>query len=230
MTRDAFVNGLQSNHIHERLSGNKTLDLQTAFNEACSMDVAQQRSTMFSQPSIPEVIAPLSRGEFEKYSIDYMSLAALNSKWKQNTQSRWFCGNSCHPCNKCPAEDAACHKCKKMGHYEKLCWSANVSAAIPRSAPMHDKDYFLVSVPSSKSHFHEDYMVASTLSSKSHFQVITTTLINKYKADTLIDTGSTDCSFISEKLARLLKLKVTPIPLNIGMAAASLSSQWLLCS
>ena len=117
-----------------------------------------------------------------------------------------------------------------MGHYEKLCRSTNVSAAIPRSAPMHDKDYFLVSVPSSKSHFHEDYMVASTLSSKSHFQVITTTLINKYKADTLIDTGSTDCSFISEKLARLLKLKVTPIPLNIGMAAASLSSQWLLCS
>ena len=117
-----------------------------------------------------------------------------------------------------------------MGHYEKLCGSTNVSAVIPRSAPMHDKDYFLASVPSSKSHFHEDYMLASTLSSKSHFQVITATLINKYKADTLTDTCSTDCSFISEKLARLLKLKVTPIPLNIGMAAASLSSQWLLCS
>ena len=111
-----------------------------------------------------------------------------------------------------------------MGHYEKLCRSTNVSAAIPRSAPMHDKDYFLASVPSSKSHFHEDYMLASVPSSKSHFQVITTTLINKYKADTLIDTSSTDCSFISEKLARLLKLKVTPIPSDAGMAAASLSS------
>ena len=37
-------------------------------------------SPYFSQPSIPEVIAPIPRGEFEKYSIDYMSLAALNSK------------------------------------------------------------------------------------------------------------------------------------------------------
>ena len=100
-----------------------------------------------------------------------------------------------------------------------------MSAAIPRSAPVHDEDYFLASVHSSKQHFYEDYMLASVPSSKSHFRVIMTTLINnKYKADTLIDTGSTDCSFISEKLARLLKLKVTPIPSDAGMAAASLSS------
>ena len=54
---------------------------------------------------------------------------------------------------------------------------------------------------------------------------MTTLINNKYKADTLIDTNSTDYSFISEKLARLLKLKVTAIPLDVGMAAASLSSQ-----
>ena len=69
-------------------------------------------------------------------------------------------------------------------------------------------------------------MLASVSSSKSHFRVITTRLINnKYKADTLIDTGSTDHSFISEKLARLLKMKVAPIPSDVGMAAASLLSQ-----
>ena len=98
-----------------------------------------------------------------------------------------------------------------------------MSAAIPRSAPVHDEDYFLASVHSSKQHFYEDYMLASVPSSKSHFRVITTTLINnKYKSDTLINTGSTDRSLISEKLARLLKLKVTPIPSDVGMAAASL--------
>ena len=98
-----------------------------------------------------------------------------------------------------------------------------MSAAIPRSAPLHNEDYFLVDAPSSKSHFHEDYMLASVPSSKSHFRVIATTLINnKYKSDTLINTGSTDRSLISEKLARLLKLKVTPIPSDVGMAAASL--------
>ena len=54
---------------------------------------------------------------------------------------------------------------------------------------------------------------------------MTTLINNKYKADTLIDTNNTDYSFISEKLARLFKLKATPIPLDVGMAAASLSSQ-----
>ena len=100
MIRDAFVNGLQSNPIHQRLSGNKTLDLQTAFDQACSMDVAQQRSTMFSQPSIPEVIAPIPRGEFEKCSLNDTSLAAVISKGKQNTESSGFCGNSRHSRNK----------------------------------------------------------------------------------------------------------------------------------
>ena len=80
MIRDAFINGLQSNHIRQRLLENKTLNLQTAFDQARSLDVAQQSSTMFSQPSIPEVIAPIPRGEFEKCSIDYMSLAAVNFK------------------------------------------------------------------------------------------------------------------------------------------------------
>ena len=54
---------------------------------------------------------------------------------------------------------------------------------------------------------------------------MTTLINNKYKADTLIDTNNTDYSFTSEKLARLFKLKATPIPLDVGMAAASLSSQ-----
>ena len=226
MIRDAFINGLESNRIHETLLENKALGLQKAFHQGRSLDVVLQSSTMFSQQSIPEVIAPIPKGEFEKCSINDTSLAAVNSKGKQNTQSCWFYGNSHHPRNKCPAKDAACHRYKKIGRYKKLCRSTNVSASIPRSALTHDGDYFLVSVPSSKSHFHEDYILASVPSSKSHFRVITTTLMkNKYKAETLIDTGSTGHSFISEKLARLSKLKVAPIPSDIGMAAASLSSR-----
>ena len=79
---------------------NKTLNLQTAFDQARSLDVAQQSSTMFSQPSIPEVIAPIPRGEFEKCSLNDTSLAAVISKGKQNTESSGFCGNSRHSRNK----------------------------------------------------------------------------------------------------------------------------------
>ena len=69
MIRNVFINGLQSNHIRQRLLENKTFDLQTAFDQARSLDVAQQSSTMFSQPSIPEAIASIPSGEFENCSI-----------------------------------------------------------------------------------------------------------------------------------------------------------------
>ena len=115
MIRDAFINGLKSNHIRQRLLENKTLNLQTAIDQAHSLDVAQQSSTMFSQPSIPEVVAPMPRREFEKCSANDTSLAAVNCKGKQNTQSCWFCGNSRHLCNKCSAKGTACHKCFLTG-------------------------------------------------------------------------------------------------------------------
>ena len=47
MIRNVFINGLQSNNIRQRLLENKTLDLQTAFDQAHSQNVAQQNSTMF---------------------------------------------------------------------------------------------------------------------------------------------------------------------------------------
>ena len=53
---------------------------------------------------------------------------------------------------------------------------------------------------------------------------MTTLINNKYKADTLIDTNNTDYSFISEKLARLFKLKATPIPLDVGTVQSQLYS------
>ena len=40
--RDAFINGLTSNNICQRLLENKTLDLQTAFDQARALDIAQR--------------------------------------------------------------------------------------------------------------------------------------------------------------------------------------------
>ena len=81
-----------------------------------------------------------------------------------------------------------------------------MSAAIPRSTPMHDEDYLLASVPSSKSQFHEDYMLASIPSSKSHFQVIMTTLIvvNIYKQ-------AAGCQDANKKSPKILNSKVPEI-------------------
>ena len=33
----------------------------------------------------------------------------------------YFCGNARHPRKNCPAKDAACNFCQKVGHYFKVC-------------------------------------------------------------------------------------------------------------
>ena len=46
--RDAFINGLESNLIRQRLLENKTPDLQAAFNQARSLDLAQKNADSYS--------------------------------------------------------------------------------------------------------------------------------------------------------------------------------------
>ena len=42
--RDAFITGLQSSHMRQRLLENKTLDLATMFDQAKALESAQKSS------------------------------------------------------------------------------------------------------------------------------------------------------------------------------------------
>ena len=204
MIRDAFINGLLSNVIRQRLLENKTLDFSSAFDQARSLDVAQQNSNLYSQPTIP-ISASIQeiKSSLQNQSMTDNHLAAI----VKSKQLCWFCGNIRHPRTKCPAREAICHKCKKVGHFEKLCRSSSVSAAVPRI----DDDYFCATI---------------SASANSPFRVCHNIIINeKYKAEALIDSGSTNKSFINNKLVALLNLDVIYEQSVIGMASASLSAK-----
>ena len=126
----------------------------------------------------------------------------------KSKSSCWFCGNTRHPRSNCPARNAVCHKCKKTGHSENLCrFSSNSAAVICNDAD----DYFCAPI---------------SASIDSQFRVTSTVLLNDtYKAEALIDSGSTNKSFISKKLTELLKIGVIPSQCSIGMASASFSAK-----
>ena len=204
MIRDAFINGLLSNVIRQRFLENKTLDLSSAFDQARSLDVAQQNLNLYSQPTIP-ISASIQeiKSSLQNQSMTDNHLAAI----VKSKQLCWFCGNIRHPRTKCPAREAICHKCKKVGHFEKLCRSSSVSAAVPKI----DDDYFCATI---------------SASTNSPFRVCHNIIINeKYKAEALIDSGSTNKSFINNKLVALLNLDVIYEQSVIGMASASLSAK-----
>ena len=46
--RDAFINGITSNHIKQRLLENKTLDLNTAYDQVLTLEMAQRQLASYS--------------------------------------------------------------------------------------------------------------------------------------------------------------------------------------
>lgn len=117
------------------------------------------------------------------------AVAATTPKTTDSNQTCWFCGNSRHTRSKCPARKVTCHKCKKDGHFEKICTSASISAAIPKHGCLQ---------------YDNDYCYAVVASANSPFQVTSTVLINDtYKAEALIDSGCIDESFICKQICNL---------------------------
>ena len=61
-------------------------------------------------------------------------VAAAKSSSAQRSRSNkngcWNCGQSRHPQSRCPARDAVCHSCERIGHFSKMCRSSKKSAAI----------------------------------------------------------------------------------------------------
>lgn len=107
--RDAFISGLLSQTIRQRLLENITLSLDDAHNQARTLESAQIQSESFTSQS-----------------TNYPSTAATNNSQKQTSDTKsqtncYYCGNLRHPRRFCPASNATCIKCGKQGHFAKVC-------------------------------------------------------------------------------------------------------------
>ena len=50
-----------------------------------------------------------------------------NGNPRAKTKPCTRCGKGVHPRDKCPAKDATCHRCHKMGHYSSQCFTKKIS-------------------------------------------------------------------------------------------------------
>ena len=123
----------------------------------------------------------------------------------------WFCGNLRHPRSKCPARDIICYKCSKKGHFAKLCHSSNQ----PDNPSTHSAA--VINSPT--------LAVTHSAAANSAFRVSANVYINGHKLEALIDSGSTDKSFISSTFVQKLKLKQFPSLGSIGLAAGAQTSK-----
>ncbi|KFD47300.1 hypothetical protein M513_11810 [Trichuris suis] len=128
LIRDAFVSGLHSQTIRQRLLESRTCDLASCLDIARILESAQKNSEAYSAPPTPEATVAASAADTPESghsSAQQESCLAAAPK-----KSRcFFCGLSKHLQSQCPAREVICYKCNKKGHYAKLRSRAKKSAA-----------------------------------------------------------------------------------------------------
>ncbi|CAB3981036.1 Retrovirus-related Pol poly from transposon [Paramuricea clavata] len=91
--RDAFITGLQSSHIRQRLLENKTLDLKTVFDQACALELAMRSSETYTatQPSVNAAVPT--------YSDIPQSPTEISQHHSCNGEERPLCEGVSRPAN-----------------------------------------------------------------------------------------------------------------------------------
>ena len=196
--RDAFITGLQSNNIRQRLLENKTLDLKAMFDQARSLESAMKSSESYSIPNTLVNAAVPAESSKSQDSQENTLAAAFET----TSSTCYFCGNNRHPRSKCPAKEATCNKCQKKGHYAKVCQS---KATLKVSASLHSPVIATAQIP-------------GTLSRST-----ATISLGKLKVKALFDSGSTE-SFIHPNLVKSAGLTVQPASGTVSMASTALSA------
>ena len=194
--RDAFIAGITSPSVRQRLLESDNLTLQHVFDKARSLEEAQRNAEQITgtYPSFTSVSsnaaainATGSETKEQCLTIDEENVAAVREKC-------YFCGNNKHARKLCPARDAVCYKCQKRGHFAKICRSKR------RSIDEISAALFGMSI-------------AKKSSNKTSFPV----KINGIPAHALFDTGSTN-SHVSENVANRLNLEIFPEEKSVGLA------------
>ena len=118
LTRDAFITGLSSPTIKQRLLEEDSLILEEA---TCKAEILERAQNQSSGLSI-------------KLPTSSIAFAASCKGVKANKRRCYFFGGKLHAKgrNGCPAKDAYCGVCGKKGHFFKVCKSVKrlVSAKI----------------------------------------------------------------------------------------------------
>lgn len=130
---DTFTNGIASPLIHQHLLENKTLDLESAYNQTFTLGLAQFNAESYAvaspaartaalapetQMQVVEEMKQQPRGEKPETVLSGNSTVAAASGLRKKC---YFCGNVYHIRSKCPPRDVTCKKCKKRRHCAKVC-------------------------------------------------------------------------------------------------------------
>ena len=219
LVRDAFINGLASHHIRQRLLENAELTVNQAYKTAMSLHLAQEHSAAyFTENSRSSAATMMSEQSILGTEAETPTTTSCSSHTTQMLQAVskvkicFFCGKEYHDRNKCPARNATCYSCGKKGHFGKVCRSKSTgttsSLTMPRS----------VSHPSSHS---PSLCITTAACPGSLIKSSIPVNINGKCFTALIDSGSSE-SYVNYNVCKKLNLDIYPSQCEVQMASSTM--------
>lgn len=184
--RDAFIAGINSSYIRQRLLEDNELQLNAVFDKARSLYEAQKNAQSYVSV---DRLQPLG-------TINLSAKAESTSPTIRQKYNCGYCGGAPHKREACPAVSRVCFKCNRKGHFAHVCRSENKrhgytpSAAAVRPNPEKEQDPHLA-------------MLSATDSTNGTEKVNIFLLVNGVLANGLIDTGAKHNHINSEFCQRL---------------------------
>lgn len=130
--RDKIVNGIRDRKLAEKLQLRSDLTLGMAVEltkQHEQVRVQTKKLNEAAQPNINKIdTRKTKKSEFWKKKTEDMYKRNSDKKksekeYKDFSKTCGRCGGEFHPYKECPAAKVDCYKCKKLGHYAKVCRS-----------------------------------------------------------------------------------------------------------
>lgn len=221
--RDAFITGLASPTIRQRLLERESLSLNEAVQLARSLDTAQRNAEGYSSPVTPGNVsaAPALTSEASINTTDTVAVAS-------QSQACFFCGGKRHPRYRCPARVSVCRKCGKTGHYASVCRSGDPGRSrrphTAAAATMEPPVSTSLAPPSVHCTLPPTTAATPVLASVTTPRSSTIPVsVNELLVNSLIDSGST-ISFIHPQVVKDLNISVYPSKTDVTLASSQVST------